>query len=130
VLAETAVSKLKLEFFEAPLSMATLTERESAIHELGIQAAADVFRPVYDATAGAEGFVSIEVTPTIARDTQRTIAAAQDRHGRCDRPNVMGKIPATRERLPAIRHMIGEGNQFGGHAVRPTEPGGARQAER
>src|SRR5579859_594737 len=74
-----------------------------------IQAAADIFRPVYDATGGADGFVSIEVGPAIADDTQRTIAMAQDLHLRCDRPNVMVKIPATRAGLPAIRHMIGEG---------------------
>jgi transaldolase/glucose-6-phosphate isomerase len=71
--------------------------------------AADIFRPVYDATGGADGFVSIEVGPAIADDTQRTIAMARDLHLRCDRPNVMVKIPATPAGLPAIRHMIGEG---------------------
>jgi transaldolase len=74
-----------------------------------IQAAADIFRPVYDASGGADGFVSIEVGPAIAGDTQQTIATAQDLHRRADRPNVMVKIPATRAGLPAIRHMIGEG---------------------
>lgn len=74
-----------------------------------IQAAADIFRPVYDATGGADGFVSIEVGPAIAGDTERTIVMAQDLHRRCARPNVMVKIPATRAGLPAIRHMIGEG---------------------
>jgi transaldolase / glucose-6-phosphate isomerase len=74
-----------------------------------IQAAADIFRPVYDATGGADGFVSIEVGPAIAGDTQQTIASAQDLHRRADRPNVMVKIPATSAGIPAIRHMIGEG---------------------
>ena len=74
-----------------------------------IQAAADIFRPVCDATGGADGFVSIEVGPAIADDTQRTIAMALDLHRRCDGSNVMVKIPATRAGLPAIRHMIGEG---------------------
>jgi transaldolase len=74
-----------------------------------IQAAADIFRPVYEATAGADGFVSIEVGPAIAGNTQRTIATARDLHRRAARPNVMVKIPATRAGLPAIRHMIGEG---------------------
>jgi transaldolase len=74
-----------------------------------IQAAADIFRPVYDASGGADGFVSIEVGPAIAGDTEQTIATAQDLHRRADRPNVMVKIPATRAGLPAIRHMIGEG---------------------
>jgi transaldolase/glucose-6-phosphate isomerase len=74
-----------------------------------VQAAADIFRPVYDATGGADGFVSIEVGPAIAGDTRQTIAAAQDLHRRAARPNVMVKIPATPAGLPAIRYMIGEG---------------------
>jgi transaldolase/glucose-6-phosphate isomerase len=77
-----------------------------------IQSAADIFRPIYDATAGADGFVSIEVSTTIAHDTQRTIAMGEDFHRRCDRPNVVVKIPAMREGLPAIRHMIGEGKNI------------------
>lgn len=74
-----------------------------------IQAAADIFRPIYEATAGADGFASIEVGPTIAHDTQHIVAMAQELHRRCERPNVMVTIPATRAGLPAIRHMIGEG---------------------
>jgi len=74
-----------------------------------IQAAADVFRPVYDRTKGADGFVSIEVSPAVARSTKKTIAMAQDLHDRCDRPNVMVKIPATKPGLPAIREMLGRG---------------------
>jgi transaldolase len=74
-----------------------------------IQAAADVFRPVFDATGGLDGFVSIEVGPAIAGDTGRTIAMAEDLHGRCDRPNLMVKIPATPAGIPAIQHMIAQG---------------------
>jgi transaldolase / glucose-6-phosphate isomerase len=74
-----------------------------------IRAAADVFRPVYDETKGADGFVSIEVSPVLARDTQGTIEMARDLFTRAARPNVMVKIPATVEGLPAIRTMIGEG---------------------
>jgi transaldolase/glucose-6-phosphate isomerase len=74
-----------------------------------IRAAADVFRPVYDETHGADGFVSIEVSPVLARDTRGTIEMARDLFARAARPNVMVKIPATREGLPAIRTMIGEG---------------------
>ncbi|MDQ3810694.1 MAG: transaldolase [Chloroflexota bacterium] len=74
-----------------------------------IQAAADIFRPVYDATGGGDGFVSIEVGPAIADDTSRTIAMAQELHRRCDRPNVMVKIPATPAGIPAIQHMIAHG---------------------
>jgi transaldolase/glucose-6-phosphate isomerase len=74
-----------------------------------IRAAADVFRPVYDDTAGADGFVSIEVSPRLAKDTQGTIEMARDLFERAARPNVMVKIPGTREGLPAIRTMIGAG---------------------
>jgi len=74
-----------------------------------VQAAADVFRPVFEREHGGDGFVSIEVSPEIAGDTERTIAAAQDLHRRTARPNVMVKIPATPEGLPAIQAMIAEG---------------------
>jgi transaldolase len=63
-----------------------------------IQAAADIFRSVYEATTGSDGFVSIEVGPAIAGDTQQTIDMAQDLHRRAARPNVM--VPATRAGLP------------------------------
>ena len=74
-----------------------------------VQAAADVFRPVFENTGGADGFVSIEVSPELAFDTDATIAAARDLHRRCDRPNVMVKIPATLAGLPAIETMIAGG---------------------
>jgi transaldolase / glucose-6-phosphate isomerase len=74
-----------------------------------IRNAADVFRPVYDETRGADGFVSIEVSPLLANDTDGTIAMARDLFARANRPNVMVKIPATKPGLPAIRKMIGEG---------------------
>ncbi len=74
-----------------------------------IRAAADVFRPVYEETGGADGYVSIEVSPQLAMDTTGTIAMARDLFQRAARPNVMVKIPATRPGLPAIRHMLGEG---------------------
>jgi transaldolase len=74
-----------------------------------VRAAADVFRPVYEATGGDDGFVSIEVAPRLARDTQGTIAEARRLWKACDRPNVMVKIPGTREGLPAIRQCLSEG---------------------
>src|SRR2546422_5237468 len=74
-----------------------------------IKAAADVFRPVYDETDGGDGFVSIEVSPKVAGDTQATVEMARDLFRRAARPNVMVKIPGTREGLPAIRQMLGEG---------------------
>ncbi|HEV2029146.1 MAG TPA: bifunctional transaldolase/phosoglucose isomerase [Candidatus Dormibacteraeota bacterium] len=77
-----------------------------------IQAAADVFRPVYDKTKGKDGFVSIEVSPTLAKNTRGTIAMAEDLRDRCRRPNVMVKIPATKEGLPAIHDQISKGHNI------------------
>ena len=87
-------------------------EPESIVWDLlieDVQAAADVFRPVYDREHGGDGFVSIEVSPEIASDTERTIAAARELQRRCARPNVMVKIPATPAGLPAIQTMIADG---------------------
>src|SRR5207248_7466240 len=77
-----------------------------------VQAAADVFRPVYDKTKGKDGFVSIEVGPTIATNTKQTIKFAEYLHDQCRRPNVMVKIPATKEGLPAIFDQISKGNNI------------------
>src|SRR5438477_4474492 len=74
-----------------------------------VQAAADVMRPVFDREHGGDGFVSIEVSPEIAGDTERTIAAARDLQRLTARPNVMVKIPATPAGLPAIQARIAEG---------------------
>jgi transaldolase len=71
-----------------------------------------VLRPTFDASGGADGFVSIEVAPELARDTDATIAAARDLHQRIARPNLFVKIPATAEGVPAIRGMIGEGRSI------------------
>jgi transaldolase len=71
--------------------------------------AADVLRPVYDTTAGADGFVSIEVSPDLAHDTAGTIKQAQELFARIDRPNVMIKIPATSEGFAAITATIAAG---------------------
>jgi transaldolase/glucose-6-phosphate isomerase len=77
-----------------------------------VQAAADVFRPVYDKSKGKDGFVSIEVGPTIATNTRRTITFAEFLRDRCRRPNVMVKIPATKEGLPAIEDQISKGHNI------------------
>ena len=74
-----------------------------------IRAACDAFAPLHTATHGRDGFVCVEVSPTLARDTAGTESAARELRRRVDRPNVMIKIPATIEGLPAIRRMIGEG---------------------
>jgi transaldolase len=74
-----------------------------------IKAATDVLRPVHEALGGADGFVSLEVSPTLARDTAGTIAMARDLFTRVDRPNLMIKIPGTVEGLPAIEESIASG---------------------
>jgi transaldolase len=71
--------------------------------------ACDIFRPVYDATAGRDGRVSIEVEPTLAFDATATIAQAKELFARVARENVMIKIPATLEGLAAITAVLGEG---------------------
>ena len=74
-----------------------------------IQAAADLLRPVYESTSGADGYASLEVNPHLAHDTEGTIGAAQRLFATLDRPNVMIKVPATPEGVPAIRALIGDG---------------------
>lgn len=68
--------------------------------------AADLFRPVYDKTKGVDGWVSLEVSPLLAYDTDTTLAAAKDLHARAARPNLFIKIPGTPEGLPAIEEAI------------------------
>jgi transaldolase len=67
---------------------------------------ADLFRPIYDRTNGVDGWVSLEVSPLLAYDTASTLAAAKELHGRAGRPNVLIKIPGTKEGLPAIEEAI------------------------
>lgn len=80
---------------------------EIATHDVG--AATDVLRAVYDAADGADGFASIEVEPAVAHDTQATLERARELWRAIDRPNVMIKIPATEEGLPAISGAIADG---------------------
>jgi len=68
--------------------------------------AADLFRPVFDRTRGVDGFVSLEVSPLLAHDTNTTLAVAKDLHARAGRPNLFIKIPGTKEGLPAIEEAI------------------------
>ncbi len=68
--------------------------------------AADLFRPVYDQTCGVDGWVSLEVSPLLAHDTKSTVAEAKNLHARAQRPNLLIKIPGTKEGLPAIEDAI------------------------
>lgn len=74
-----------------------------------IQSATDLFRPLYDKTDGGDGFVSLEVSPRLAHDTEGTIEEARNLWRWVDRPNVMIKVPGTKEGLPAIEQLISDG---------------------
>ena len=85
----------------------------SAIYEhiaIGdIKEAADVLRPVYEASNGRDGYISLECSPYLANDTEATLAEARRLWGLVDKPNLMVKVPATPAGIPAIRTLIGEG---------------------
>lgn len=74
-----------------------------------IQQAADIFKPVFDKTNGKDGFVSLEVSPYLARDTEATIKQVRELWEKVNRKNVMIKIPGTKEGLAAIRKCLSEG---------------------
>jgi transaldolase len=100
--------------YDAQLQSLVATERDpvklfEALAIQDIRAACDAFRPVYDATNKLDGYVSLEVSPTLAHDTEGTIAAAKRLWAAVDRPNVMIKIPGTTEGVPAVRAAIAAG---------------------
>ncbi len=81
-------------------------------HQLAIediQAAADLFTPLYQQSGGADGYVSLEVNPLLANETTSSVAEARRLWKLVDRPNLMVKIPATREGIPAVRQAIAAG---------------------
>jgi transaldolase len=77
-----------------------------------VTAALGMLWPTFDASRGSDGFVSIEVAPALAHDTEATVAAARDLHKRIARPNLFVKIPATTEGVPAIASMTAEGRSI------------------
>ncbi|QWB21944.1 MULTISPECIES: transaldolase [Streptomyces] len=87
----------------------TVDEAVRMMTTADVRSAADILRPVYDATGGRDGRVSIEVDPRLAHDTTATVAEARQLAWLVDRPNVMIKIPATQAGLPAITEVIGAG---------------------
>ncbi len=112
---EKAVSG-STDYDEAMVSLVRARKRpEEMLWQLmgeDVSAAADVFRPVHDRTKGRDGFVSIEVSPTVAASTRRTITMAEELRERCHRPNVMVKIPATKEGIPAIHDQVAKGHNI------------------
>lgn len=73
-----------------------------------VRDAADILRPIYDSSKARDGYVSLEVSPTLAHDTEGTLDEARRLWKTVDRPNVMIKVPATREGIPAVRQLISE----------------------
>ncbi len=97
-------------------SIKALVEQGSSEQEIyeslvveDIQRAADLFREVYKETRGEDGYVSLEVSPRLAYQTKETITEARRLWARVDRPNLMIKVPATQEGIPAVEVLIGEG---------------------
>lgn len=88
---------------------ATAAEIVEALMVADVRAACDAFRALFDAAGNGDGTVSLEVPPTLAHDTEGTIAAAERLWARVDRPNAMIKIPGTAEGLPAITHCLAHG---------------------
>jgi len=91
---------------------------EALFFELALEdltQAADLFRPIHNKTNGVDGWVSLEVSPLLAYDTVKTLAAAKALHARAGRPNLFIKIPGTKEGLPAIEEAI-----FGGVPINVT----------
>src|SRR5260370_3778397 len=97
--------------YDAPIRQKLLNGKsgENLFFELALEditRAADMFRPIHDRTNGVDGWVSLEVSPLLAHDTASTIAAAKDLYARANRPNLLIKIPGTKEGLPAIEEAI------------------------
>lgn len=91
---------------------ASVTEAYETLVAEDITAACDVLRPVFDDTGGADGFVSVEVSPLLARDAEGTIRDVRRWFARIGRPNLMVKIPGTPEGIPAIEAMTAEGRNI------------------
>lgn len=98
----------------AALSQAGATIEDSywSLVTADIEAALGILRPVFDSSGGIDGFVSVEVSPAIARDTAATEAAARKLHESIDQPNLLVKIPATTEGVAAVQTMISEGRSI------------------
>ena len=94
---------------ELALEGKSATEIFESLAVEDIQDAADLLHPIYERTAGADGYASIEVSPHLAHDTEGTVGEARRLHQTLQRPNVMIKVPATPEGIPAIRALIGDG---------------------
>lgn len=87
----------------------SVREAYEALLIADIQQACDLFRPVYERTEGLDGYISLEASPSLARDTEGTIEEVAHFHEEVNRPNLMIKIPATEEGYPAVEEMLSRG---------------------
>ncbi len=104
------------ELYDAALRSTLEVDPDAPVRQLyeelavqDIQRAAEVLQPVYESTGGADGFVSLEVSPHLARDTEATIDEARRLWRWVERPNLMIKVPATEEGIPAIERLLADG---------------------
>jgi transaldolase/transaldolase/glucose-6-phosphate isomerase len=97
-----------VELLENDPTMTTV-DLDEALAIADICGAADILRTVFEASGGDDGYVSLEVSPHLARDTEGTLAEAERLWRTVDRPNLMIKVPATSEGIPAIERLIAEG---------------------
>jgi len=101
------------DYDDAIKVLAASTQTDEQIYESltleDIRRTADLLRPIYEASSGVDGYISLEVSPTLAHDTAGTIADARRLFATLNRPNVMIKVPATPAGIPAIKTLIGEG---------------------
>ena len=110
---EKAIAGNSVDYADAMRKLAQAGKSAFEIYDAlsiaDVQMACDVFRPVYDATQGADGYVSIEVSPHLAHDTAGTIADTKRLFKVVNRPNVMVKIPGTKEGVPAVEECLYSG---------------------
>src|ERR1700692_2413745 len=103
-------SKFYSDILESPdAKKLNATQLYEKIAVRDVQDAADIFRPVYDESRHRDGYVSLEVSPTLALEMQRTLDEARRLWKMVNRPNVMIKVPGTKECIPAIRQLLEEG---------------------
>jgi transaldolase len=98
--------------FRSLLATKTVEEAYWELVISDIEGALDVFAPLHAASGGHDGFVYLEVSPALASDTDATIRSARSLHDRIDRPNLLVKVPATSQGVPAIRTAISEGRSI------------------
>jgi transaldolase len=100
------------QFGELVAAGASIADSYWSLVTADIEDALRILRPVHDASGGVDGYVSVEVAPSLARDRDGTIASARELHARIDEPNLFVKVPATAEGVEAIRTLIGDGHSI------------------